>query len=107
MTDACSTSHLFLRHCCVSLCPGPFGGLVRPKQVGRKLLYSQVEPVYSRCGRWWLHFQIISLASGDSADEAAGEFGEAEYTALLSVSLLWSPIWMEFPRCFLKASLFL
>lgn len=52
-----------------------------------------------------MHFQIISLVSGDSADEAAGEFGEAEYTALLPVSPLWSPIWTEFPRCFLKASL--
>ena len=43
--------------------------------------------------------------SGDSADEAAGEFGEAEYTALLPVSPLGSPVWMEFPRCFLRASL--
>ena len=48
MTDACSTSHLFLRHCCVSLCPGPFVGLVHPKQVGRKPLYSQAEPAYKQ-----------------------------------------------------------
>ena len=81
-------------------------GLVRPKQVGRKPLYSQVEPAYGRWGRWWLHFQMVSLVSGDSADEAAGEFWEADYTALLPVSPLWSPIWMELPRCFLKASLY-
>lgn len=81
--------------------------LVHLKQAGRKPLHLQVEPAYSTCGRWQLYFHVVLLVSGDLADEGAGEFLEAEYTALLHVSPLWSPIWMEFSRCFLKASLYL
>lgn len=32
----------------MSLRPGPFGGLVHPKQVGRNPLHSQVEPAYKQ-----------------------------------------------------------